>query len=328
MSLSDMFLARKLKMYQLTVFQQVVHEKSMAHAARSLNMTQPAISKVLRELENHFGAPLLIRGNRGVVTTELGELVVRRTAPLLRELRSLSSEASNFLSGKSGNVAIGSLISASKSLLPGAIRLLKQANPDIEVTLKIGEMTHLLPALSVGDLDLVVSRVPDGWQSRKEFQDLSVDVLYEETFSLVAGCDHPLHACNQPSLAEMHHLPWVLPTRESLFRRTVDRLFSQAGLGPPANIVESLSILSNLSLLADQRTLCFMPTETAQQFNGTGLLSIIDFKTDKQFGTIGCFFPANATLRPAAQRFRDCLTRISGGLQSPDGSPPKQVTEI
>lgn len=316
MTPSDMFLARKLKLYQLVVYDQVVRDGSMLYAARTLNLTQPAVSKVIHELEDYFGAPLLIRGNRGVITTELGELVLRRTKPLLRELQALSDEATNFLSGTSGNVVIGSLISASKSLLPGAIRLLKQDTPNVLVSLKIGEMSQLFPALAVGDLDLVVSRVPDDWQSREESRDLDVEVLYEETLSVVAGPDHPLHAMTPATLADMHAFPWVLPTRESLFRRTADRLFAEAGLSTPANVVESLSILNNLSLLADQRTISFMPSETAQQFDGTGLLSRFDFRTGIDFGSIGCFFPANGALRPAAQRFRECLEAASKGLSN------------
>lgn len=314
MTPNDMFLARKLKPYQLVVYGQVVHDGSMLYAARALNLTQPAVSKVIHELEGYFGAPLLIRGNRGVATTELGELVLRRTSSLLRELQALSDEATNFLSGTFGHVTIGSLISASKSLIPGAITLLKQDKPNVLVSLKIGEMPQLLPALCVGDLDLVVSRVPDDWQSREESHLLNVDVLYEETLDVVAGPDHPLHATSPVTLADMHAFPWVLPPRESLFRRTADRLFAEAGLSTPTNIVESLSILNNLSLLADQRTISFMPSETAQQFDGTGLLSRFDFQTGMNFGAIGCFSPSNGTLRPPAQRFRECLEKASDNL--------------
>lgn len=316
MNPSDMFLARKLKLHQLVTYDQVVRDGSMLYAARTLNLTQPAVSKIVHELEAYFEAPLLVRGNRGVVTTELGELVLRRTKPLLRELQKLSEEANNFLTGSEGTVVVGNLISASKSLLPGAIRLLKESTPSVLVSLRIGQMDQMFPALAVGDLDLVVSRVPDNWNMREESRDLDVQVLYEETLSVVAGPKHPLHAVTPVTLAEMHDFPWVLPTKESLFRRTADRLFSEAGLSTPSNVVESLSILNNLSLLADQLTISFMPSETAQQFEGTGLLARFDFNTSIHFGDIGCFFPAHGSLRPVARRFRKCLEIASEQLPS------------
>jgi len=315
MNPADMFLARKLKLYQLVVFDQVVRDGSMLYAARTLNLTQPAVSKVIHELEGYFEGQLLIRGNRGVTTTELGELVLARTKPLLRELQALSDEANSFVSGTAGNVVVGSLISASKWLLPEAIKQLKKHTPSVMVSLKIGQMNQLFPELAVGDLDLVVSRVPDNWQSRTESRDLEVEVLYEETLSLVAGPNHPLHGKVAVTLDDMHAFPWVLPTRESLFRNTADRLFAEAGLSTPANVVESLSILTNLSLLADQQTICFMPTEIAQQFDGTGLLSILDFHSNIHFGAIGCFYPASGTLRPAARRFRESLENVARDLQ-------------
>ncbi len=88
--------ARKLKLYQLVVFDQVLRSGSLVGAAQALNLTQPAVTKIIHELEAFLGAALLVRGNRGVRATELGGVVVRRAHAMLTELRSLTDEVNAY----------------------------------------------------------------------------------------------------------------------------------------------------------------------------------------------------------------------------------------
>lgn len=92
MKSSVLTVSRKLKFYQLVVFDQVVQSGSRLRAAQILNMTQPAVTKVIHEIESYFTAPLLVRSNRGVRLTELGEVVLRRARAMLAELRALTDE--------------------------------------------------------------------------------------------------------------------------------------------------------------------------------------------------------------------------------------------
>ncbi|MBN2990167.1 LysR family transcriptional regulator [Pseudomonas cedrina subsp. fulgida] len=307
MKFTTISVARKLKFYQLVVFDQVLQSGSLVRAAQTLGLTQPAVTKIVHDLEEYLGAPLLIRGNRGVTATELGELVVRRAKSLLAELRSLTDEVNAFQEGISGHVMVGTLISASTSLLPRAMQLLKQQAPGVLVSLRVGQMDQLFPALAVGEVDLVVGRVPDDWCRRNETPMLEVDVLYAEELSIVAGADHPLHTGAPVTLGDLHPFPWVLPTQDSLLRRTADKLFFDAALPTPGNVVESLSILTNISLMQDQQTVALMPYGAAQQFIGVGLLKAFDLGAAMQFGDIGCFFSNARALGPAARLFRECL---------------------
>jgi DNA-binding transcriptional LysR family regulator len=304
--------ARKLKFYQLVVLEQVLQSGSLLRAAQALNLTQPTVTKVIHELESYFNAPLLIRSNRGVSATELGELVVKRGKSLLAELRSLTDEVNSFQEGTSGQVLVGTLISASASLLPRAMQQLKQQAPEVLVSLRVGQMDHLFPALAMGELDLVVGRIPDDWRWRNESPLLQVDVLYTESLSVVAGAQHPLHHHSGPlRLADLHDCPWVLPTRDSLLRRTADQLFAEADLATPSNVVESLSILTNITLMQDQQTVALMPHEASLPFIEAGLLKAFDLGMPMQFGDIGCFYSNSRQLPPAARLFKQCLIQAS-----------------
>ncbi|TDF84807.1 LysR family transcriptional regulator [Pseudomonas sp. H9] len=301
--------ARKLKLYQLVVFDQVLRSGSLVGAAQALNLTQPAVTKIIREMETFLGADLLVRGNRGVHATDLGKVVERRVHAMLTELRSLTDEVNAYHSGTTGQVMVGSLTSTSALLVPHTLRLLKESAPGVLVTVRVGHMDQLFSSLLAGELDIVVGRIPDDWRWHEYEPRLNVDVLCEEGLCIVAGANHPLHVCSQPvSLAALHNFPWILPPRSGLLRRTVDSLFEEQGLEPPVNVIESVAALTNYELMQDQRTVGFFSVQTAQQLALGGKLKAFDLGKPMRFGSIGCFYSASRTLDPAARLFRECLT--------------------
>ncbi|MEG0966231.1 MAG: LysR family transcriptional regulator [Pseudomonas sp.] len=304
--------ARKLKLYQLVVFDQVLRSGSLVGAAQALNLTQPAVTKIIHEMEAFLGSALLVRGNRGVHATELGDVVVRRAHAMLSELRSLTDEVNAFHSGTTGQVMVGSLTSSSTLLLPHTLRLLKERAPGVLVTVRVGQMDQLFSSLLAGELDIVVGRIPDDWRWHEYEPRLKVDVLCEEGLCIVAGAQHPLHASDRPvSLAELHPFPWILPPRSGLLRRTVDRMFEMLDLGPPVNVIESIAALTNYELMQDQQTVGFFPQQTAWQLAHGGKLKAFDLGKPLSFGRIGSFYSANRSLDPATRLFRECLNLTS-----------------
>lgn len=303
--------ARKLKLYQLAVFEQVLRSGSLRQAANQLNLTQPAVTKVIHELESYFNGSLLIRASRGIAPTDLGELVARRARMMLAELRAMHDEVGAYQGGITGHVTIGTLISASASLLPKTLQRFKQRGANVLVSLRVGEMDQLFPALAGGDMDIVVGRIPDDWRTHDKEAALDMETLYSETLCVVAGVRHPMHAQGRVTLSHLHGFPWVLPPHDALLRSTVDRLFADAGLDLPADVVESLSILTNVSLMQDQRTVGLVPLETAEQFVCSGMLRAFDLDSPLHFGNIGCFYSAHRTLGHAACLFRECLRDVS-----------------
>jgi len=200
-------LGRKLRFAQLIVFEQVLRSGSVLHASRELNLTQSAVTKVVHELENYFGGPLLIRGNRGVSPTGLGELVARRAKSMMAELRHLSGEVGAFHDGTAGQVCVGIVISGAALLVPHAIRRLKARAPGVVVTLRVGQTDQLFPALTVGDLDLVVARTPEDGSWREASTLLLAETLYREPLCLVAGVGHPLADRAAIAMADLAAFP-------------------------------------------------------------------------------------------------------------------------
>ncbi len=98
-----------LRIAHLRAFQTVAASTSMQVAARSLGVSQPAISKFIKELEDVFGAQLFIRGPRGVTLTETGSVLGSRTELLLADIAAAQAEVSAVATGAAGRVTIGAL---------------------------------------------------------------------------------------------------------------------------------------------------------------------------------------------------------------------------
>lgn len=313
-STASLTLSRKLRFAQIVVFQQVLHSGSIVRAAQALNMTQSAVTKVIHELETNLGGQLLVRGNRGVAPTEFGELVARRAKTLLAELRHMTDEINAFREGTSGQVLIGTLISASAVLLPRAIQLLKQQAPGVIVTLRVAQMDQLLQALVVGELDLVVGRMPEDVTWRTRTPQLRAEKLHREPLAVVAGVGHPLASSASITLQALSAYPWILPTRDSSLRQIAERMFYKAGLPLPANVVESLSVLTNVALMFDQKTIGLMPRSAAKQFVETGSLAMIPLMDAPAFGDIGLFAAADTLPVRTVELFKDCLRAAAAEL--------------
>jgi len=305
-------LGRRLKVSQLVIFNRVMETGSLLRAANDLQMTQPAVTKVVQELEYCFEGELFSRTNRGVVPTDLGLLVARRIKSLLAELRLLADEVNDFRGGVTGHVVVGTLISASAHLLPSAIASLKRDAPGVLVTVREGPTVELFSALATGDLDVVVGRLPESELPISNAFPLSHFSLFDDQLCVVAGKPHADGLSAVTALPELEGVPWILPPPESPMRLTADRLFRTSGLPFPADAIESLSMLTNIGLLLEAPRVALMPHRVARQFVRMGLLHVLDLPAIGTFGSVGYSVRAGRDLTPAGQSLIARLRQVAG----------------
>lgn len=308
-------LSRRLKVSQLLIFNQVIETGSILRAANDLQLTQPAVTKVVQELEYCFEGELFSRTNRGVVPTDLGLLVARRIKSLLAEMRLMADEVNAFRGGATGHLVVGTLISASAHLLPAAITLLKRQAPGILVTVRDGPTVNLFSALATGDIDIVVGRLPEQELPISNTFPLAHHPLFEDSLCIVVGKDHADGFARARSLGDLAEAAWIFPPPDSPMRLTIDRLFRASGLNPPPDLVESLSLLTNMGLLMETPRLGFMPFRVAQQFDKAGLLRMINVAEIGMFGTVGYSIRANKDQNPACRILIDCLCEAAGAMR-------------
>jgi len=309
--LSQIGLSRNLKLSQLLIFDRVMETGSILRAANDMGLTQPAVTKVIQELESSLEGALFARSNRGVVPTDLGRVVGRRVKSLLAEFRHMTEELDHFRFGTAGHVVVGTLISAAAHLLPMAITRLKSRAPEVLVTVREGPTAQLFPSLATGELDIVVGRLPEVELPISDAFPLTHHALFDDSLAIVVGSGHELARSPVASLRDLANAPWILPTTESPLRYSVERMFRQAGLSLPADLIESLSVLTNLGLLLEAPRVAVMPRVAAAQFMRAGLVRILDLPESGSFGTVGYSVRSNKALSPACEAFVECLREVA-----------------
>jgi LysR family pca operon transcriptional activator len=220
-------LDQRLKLAQLRLADALDAHGSLLKAGAALGLTQPALSRSLRELEEVVGAKLFERHARGVRPTQAGIVVIRLARRTLAELRRAEEELDAIGAAEGGSVAIGVLPVAAVGVLPGALIRLRAAHPKLRLRLQQGRTEELLPMLAARELDLVVGRlytpaVPDGFLR---------EALWEEPISVLARAGHPVLSAEGPvTAATLARYELVLPTVSQRVGQEIDHLLGLVGL--------------------------------------------------------------------------------------------------
>jgi len=300
---SDRFVRSHLKTRQLVLLVELGRHGSILHAAQAANLTQPAASKLLADLEHALGVKLFERLPRGVAPTWYGEVMIRRAGAALAELDAGHQELMELLSGLSGRVAVGSVLTPSTTLLPAAITQLKARQPRVHVAISVDTSKLLIQHLQNGELDLVIGRVLDSESAAQ----LSFEPLTDEPHSLVVRAGHPLVGRSDLSLQELARQSWILPPGGSILRDRLTALFLSAGLDQPQQTVETLSLPVVTSLLGQSDMLSALPEELVKPYVEAGLLTVLNFDLGLRMDAYGIVTRRGHQLSPGADLMLNCL---------------------
>ncbi len=300
-------LLSRLKLKQLKLLVTVGEQKNILRAASVLNMAQPAATKTIRELESTLGVELFERSSRGVVPTLYGDVIIRHAKLILSQLRHASEEILSLQEGTTGKIEVGTLLAAAPTLLPRSIAILKKERPNITVSVVEGTNDKLMPMLRVGDLDLVLGRLPE----YREREGLMQEVLYYEPVSIVARRDHPLASRDNLTLQELLDQDWILPPPQTSLRRQIEIAFRKEKLDPPSRAVESVSILTNHTLLLETDMIACMPFQVVEMQERLVRLPIT---LKAALGPVGVTLRSDASMTPAASYFLSVLRRVGKSM--------------
>jgi DNA-binding transcriptional LysR family regulator len=155
---------------RLRVFLQIVDSGSMSAAARVVHLTQPALSRTVKLLEDEVGVPLFDRRGRTLVLTAGGRALVPRGRALLAESERVTREVGRSAERSYFDMRLGTVDSVATYLLPGLVPALRSAFTDLAVKLSTARTAMLLRRVRTGDLDLAIvahSGPPPDARSRK-----------------------------------------------------------------------------------------------------------------------------------------------------------------
>jgi len=221
--------AHRLKLRDLRLLDTVVRLRSMAKAAHRLNISQPAVSKAIAELEHVFGVRLVARNRQGIEPTEYGRALLDCGLALFDDLR-LGVKNIEFLADPTaGNVRIGCNPFLAPAFVSSVVDRVTLRFPRIVVEVVIPQAEIIYQELSERKLDFLITRI---WAPTVEHP-FDFEFLFEDSFVVVAGAHNPWVRRRKIAITELMNEPWVLPPTEmTLGQITVDA-FRACGLDHP-----------------------------------------------------------------------------------------------
>jgi|EP01034_Spumella_vulgaris_P031071 DNA-binding transcriptional LysR family regulator len=294
---SDRFVRSHLKTRHLVLLVELGRHGSILHAAQAANLTQPAASKLLGELEHALNVQLFERLPRGVVPTWYGEVMIRRASAALAEMDAAHQEVMELLSGLSGRVAMGTVLTPSAGLVTDAVKLIKSRNARLQVAITVDTSKVLAERLRAGELDLVIGRILDTALTAE----LNFEPLTDEPHSVIAGAGHPLAGRKDLQLADLSREGWVLPPAGSILRDRLTALFLSQGLEPPSETVETLALPVVTNLLSGSRMVAALPEELVRPYLDAGLLVVLPYELGLRMDLYGIVTRRQHQLSPGAE---------------------------
>ena len=278
--------------------------KLVARVSEALNVTQPAVSKQIAELEKIVGVPIVTRDRNRLFLTPIGQRLADHAKQALGQLDRAALDIEAMASGVSGAVSVGVVSSVAPILLPGAIALFKSGTPQANIVIKEGHFVELFPELEAGALDLLIARI---WQPQ-ELPGIDQLSLFAEPVVVVAGRNHRLAKQIDLEWRDLVDFPWLMPQANSVARRAVDALFAENGLTPPSNTIASLSLTLNLALLEAIPALGLMPQRLAQSHAARGDIVTLPIDTRGLLSEARCFWRSDQVEKnPTLSFFLKCL---------------------
>lgn len=226
----------RIKLRHIACFLEVARLKSVVAAAEALNISQPAASKTIQELEELLGVALFDRSRRSLFLSPFGEVFQRYAAASITALRqgvdSIAQAQTDAVV-----VKVGALPTVSARILPGAVEKFTTQGLRARTRIITGPNGYLLSLLRLGDVDIVIGRMAEP-QAMAGF---SFEHLYSEKVVLVVRAGHPLLAAKPFNLAMIEAYQALMPPPGSVIRPIVERLFLSHGVTHLRDEVETVS---------------------------------------------------------------------------------------
>ncbi|TCS04629.1 LysR family transcriptional regulator [Rhizobium sp. BK418] len=257
----DGLLRAGLKLNHLRMIVAIEDSGQISAAAEVLNISQPAASRMLSDMESIVKTPLYERVARGVMLTTFGEALARRARKILLELREASREIGELKSGKGGSVFIGAVTAPAMSLVVPAINMVRKTFPGIDVSIQVETSNVLARELLAARHDFIISRIPDDLNPRLfEVREIGI-----ERACLIVRSGHPLLKKKKPSsLEEIRDYDWVFQPPGTLLRRTIEDIFLSRAVQLPENVVNTSSLLLTCAIICATDAIAPVAIDVAQ----------------------------------------------------------------
>ena len=271
---------------------------SLRASAQTLNVTQPALTKALKQLEDEFGTALVLRTPEGVRLAPAGELLAARAATVVREIERAREEVAWHTQNAQGAVTVGVSPAAALMLAPRAIAHFQSRWPQVRVRLVDALYPKALQQLRSGELDLALGPLPASGLG----PDLEVQALIDSPEVIAAREGHPLATSRH--LADLGNTSWVLTGPLHGPGDPVHLGLETFGLPPARVTLECESFSTLLAVLPGMDAVALMPQRFFDRHGPRTGLVALPITEALPLTTIHLFQRSDGPLTLPAQRLR------------------------
>lgn len=273
----------RVKFRHLQAFTEVARHRSVVKAAGVLNISQPAVTKTIRELEELLGVPLTEREGRGIRITRYGEVFLKHAGAAMSALRQGLDSVSHERGGEAPLIRIGALPTVSSHIMPMAIDLFLKEKTWSRIKIVTGENAVLLEQLRFGELDLVVGRLA----SADRMAGFVFEHLYSEQVVFAVRAGHPLLSSSDSVFSRLGDFPILMPTQSSIIRPFVDQFLIANGVSRLPSQIETVSDAFGRAFVLSSDAVWIISAGVVTRDAEDGRLAMLPIDTAETRGPVG-----------------------------------------
>ncbi|AXF64664.1 LysR substrate-binding domain-containing protein [Leclercia sp. W17] len=296
--------SQRIRLRHLHTFVAVAQQGTLGRAAETLNLSQPALSKTLNELEQLTGTRLFERGRLGAQLTLVGEQFLTHAVKVLDALNTAGQSLTRRNDVVPDVVRIGALPTAALGILPAVIGQFHKQQRNITLQVATMNNTMLLAGLKSGELDLGIGRMSDP----ELMSGLNYELLFLESLKLVVRPRHPI-LNDTVTLSRVMEWPVVVSPKGTVPRQNAETLLQTQGCKLPPGCIETLSASLSRQLTVDYDYVWFVPSGAVKEDLRQGTLVALPVTTPGPGEPIGVLTRVDAPLSAATQTLLSAIRK-------------------
>ncbi|MBK9360646.1 MAG: LysR family transcriptional regulator [Rubrivivax sp.] len=300
-----------MKLHQFEALVAVVDHGGIRAAARALHVSQAAVTKSMRLLEEEAGTPLLIRRTRGVALTEAGQRLLARARVITRQVDLAREDLRQAGGDDAGTLRVGLTPYLNFTALGETFGWFRQRYRHVALQFIEGLTKRVLPRLRDGTLDIAAVAADVGEIEGDEFIARRLSCVPQ---CIVVRAGHPVLA--DPTARALTALEWVLTQPiVSAGSSRIGAMFALAGAAPPTRVVVC-ETLAAMSILRHSDAVSIFPQPLLGHPETRGIVAIDDAPLRPCDIELLLLTQPDVPLTPAADYFAHCLARVCGAAQA------------
>ena len=310
-------LVQHLKFRELAYLVSLGQTRSIHRTAAGHNISQPALSKTLAEIEASFGVRLFDRSRKGVRPTKWGEMVIGAATQMVASLEALDTRLLLERQGKHRIYRVGATPNPALRLIPAAYQIVREQFADFVLELVEDGTDRLIEGINRGEYSLVVGRS----SPQDAISVLRQTPLYPERGIIVARPGHPMAADAEADLSSLLPFPWILPAPGPT-RAAIELSFMRARCNPPTPTFINYSIRIVCDLLARSDALSVLPRGPAEPFLSDGTIVKISSSAEFHLPSYAIYRPRHAAADPILICLERSILSVAGSTRRNDRAFP------